>query len=90
MASDDPATALALALQIFEGGDDLPFVPEAEQAAYRALGALPRVSPIPDFLAGSPVEASHVAFGPRGERLVAGGVDGRVVVWSASCQYARV
>lgn len=75
-ASGDAGSGLAMALEVLQDQTELPYVPEAERAAYSALYGLRERTVFRD----DTVQFSAAQFSPDGDRIVFAGSDGTVRV----------
>jgi len=78
-AIHDAGSGLAMALEVLQDQTELPYVPEAERAAYTALYGLREQI----VFTADAVRFQSAEYSPDGARIVSAGSDGTVRVWSS-------
>lgn len=78
-AIHDAGSGLAMALEVLQDQTELPYVPEAERAAYTALYGLREQM----VFTADAVRFQSAEYSPDGTRIVSAGSDGTVRVWSS-------
>lgn len=78
-AIHDAGSGLAMALEVLQDQTELPYVPEAERAAYTALYGLREQI----VFTADTSRFQSAEYSPDGARIVSAGSDGMVRVWSS-------
>jgi WD40 repeat protein len=74
---DGASTALLIALELLKGTNELPYVPEVEDLAYRSLYRLHEAR----ILSFEGARVSSVDYSPKNGTLMAAGPGGKIHVW---------